>query len=437
MGMMKPASRMIAVITAALVLMTAFSFTQFSGTEKAYAAETYVTHHVEGYANYNYAYEVLDKINAIRKSYGLPTLTMDKELLRFAMLRAAEDHCWTCSGHTRPNGKYLSYGCEKEFPAENEVLNAESPKQAVDAWMASSGHAGNIWRYEYKYGGPYRWRSTGIGVVKCGDQYSFIQSFSDEPADPAYKSDYKTGLKDFDIEIDTSLHDAYPTLSPWGDDGSYTGGYHGIVGDGNILPLTLRFDGVNAIAISRNDVVYSSDNEGILTIKGDGSARFHKAGSANIIATYAGNTYRLPVTVHKDINDYLDIFDQDNNTVNKPGASKKDPGPGKGKGTNTNTDQSPAKITVLKALAGKNKVKFTWNKPKDAASITGYQLQYRKKGASKWITKSVPGKKLSFTVKKLKKGTRYQFRVTAYIKKGGNTYYGKYSAVKTSGKVKK
>lgn len=45
-------------------------------------------------------------------------------------------------------------------------------------------------------------------------------------------------------------------------------------------------------------------------------------------------------------------------------------------------------------------------------------------------------KKIKVTVKKLKKGKKYQFRVRSYVKVDGQKYYGKWSKVKTSKKVK-
>lgn len=94
---------------------------------------------------------------------------------------------------------------------------------------------------------------------------------------------------------------------------------------------------------------------------------------------------------------------------------------------------APAKGSVKYLTAGKRKIKVTVKNQK-ASGVTGYQISYRVKGTKKW--KYVSSFKNVRTVKKLKKGRRYQFRVRSYVKVDGQKYYGKWSKVKTSKKVK-
>ena len=63
-----------------------------------------------------------------------------------------------------------------------------------------------------------------------------------------------------------------------------------------------------------------------------------------------------------------------------------------------------------------------------------YEVRYRAKGSSKW--KKVTGSKQTITIRKLKKGKRYQVKIRAFRKVGKKTYYGAWSKVKTSGKVR-
>ena len=95
---------------------------------------------------------------------------------------------------------------------------------------------------------------------------------------------------------------------------------------------------------------------------------------------------------------------------------------------------SPAKGAVSKLAIGKKKIKVT-AKSQKASGVTGYQIRYRVKGAKKW--KTINTTKNVRTVKKLKKGKKYQFKVRAYVKIDGQKYYGKWSKVKTSKKVRK
>ncbi|MBR2547533.1 MAG: fibronectin type III domain-containing protein [Eubacterium sp.] len=94
---------------------------------------------------------------------------------------------------------------------------------------------------------------------------------------------------------------------------------------------------------------------------------------------------------------------------------------------------APAKGSVSRLDTGKKAVKVTVRNQK-ASGLSGYQISYREKGTKKW--KNVSSSKNVKTVKKLKKGKSYQFRVRGYVKVDGKKYYGKWSKVKTSRKVK-
>ena len=93
----------------------------------------------------------------------------------------------------------------------------------------------------------------------------------------------------------------------------------------------------------------------------------------------------------------------------------------------------PAKGSVSKLGIGKKQIKVTVKDQKESG-LTGYQISYRAKGTKKW--KNVSSTKNVMTVKKLKKGKTYQFRVRGYVNIDGTKYYGKWSKIKTSKKVK-
>jgi hypothetical protein len=94
------------------------------------------------------------------------------------------------------------------------------------------------------------------------------------------------------------------------------------------------------------------------------------------------------------------------------------------------------KVKVSKITASaKAKIVVKWTKAPAVAKVTGYQVQYRVKGASKWKTKSVSAKSASLTIKNLKKNKKYQIRVRACRTDIG-TKYGAWSVVKTSKKMK-
>ena len=93
----------------------------------------------------------------------------------------------------------------------------------------------------------------------------------------------------------------------------------------------------------------------------------------------------------------------------------------------------PAKAKVAGLTPGSKSLKVK-AKDQKASGLTGYQISYRAKGTKKW--KAVDSKKNKKTIRKLKKGKKYQVRVRGYVKVNGEKYYGKWSAVKTSKKIK-
>ena len=72
-------------------------------------------------------------------------------------------------------------------------------------------------------------------------------------------------------------------------------------------------------------------------------------------------------------------------------------------------------------------------KTKKAESGTGYEIQYKINGTSKY--KSVSTKSInsnSISIKKLKSGKQYQFRIRVYTKVGKKVLTSKWSKVKTT-----
>jgi hypothetical protein len=100
----------------------------------------------------------------------------------------------------------------------------------------------------------------------------------------------------------------------------------------------------------------------------------------------------------------------------------------------------PKAVFISKLAIGKRLLKVKWDKAASAQKLTGYQLQYRIKGSSKWSkVKAVTAKRANYALKKLKKNKKYEVRIRAYSKIAGGvskgTYYGAWT-VKSSGKVK-
>ncbi len=94
----------------------------------------------------------------------------------------------------------------------------------------------------------------------------------------------------------------------------------------------------------------------------------------------------------------------------------------------------PAKAGQPKVKVGKKKMTVTAKAKVSKTGGTFYQVRYKVKGKAKW--KTVKTKKQKVTIKKLKKGKRYQVQIRAFSKTGGKTYYGAWSKVRTTKKIR-
>ena len=88
-----------------------------------------------------------------------------------------------------------------------------------------------------------------------------------------------------------------------------------------------------------------------------------------------------------------------------------------------------SKPVVSKHTAAKTSIKLTL---KSSSIVKGakYQIQYRRKGTSKWSLIS-KDKATALTVSALRKNTTYQLRVREWAKVNGVYYYGKWSKTET------
>ena len=94
-------------------------------------------------------------------------------------------------------------------------------------------------------------------------------------------------------------------------------------------------------------------------------------------------------------------------------------------------DRSYMKVGVIaKTIAGKRKVTVRMKTKAAKTGGSSYEIRYRVKGSSGW--KTVTTGKQSVTIRKLKKGKKYQIQCRAFRKAGGVTYRGPWSKAKTA-----
>ena len=124
------------------------------------------------YYKEDYAYQVLNLINQIRKENGLNELTMDYTLIQVANVRSEEaTRNWS---HTRPDGSawwtvHQQYGLYGKF-GENLAYGQESPDEVVQAWMDSEGHRANILTSDFT--------TIGISCYYNDGEYYWSQEFA-------------------------------------------------------------------------------------------------------------------------------------------------------------------------------------------------------------------------------------------------------------------
>lgn len=107
-----------------------------------------------------------------------------------------------------------------------------------------------------------------------------------------------------------------------------------------------------------------------------------------------------------------------------------------GKWTGTDSEDFiivPARGKITKIKKSGNKLTVKWKSQK-ASGLTGYQLSYRAKGASKWTSTKLGADETSLTLKGLKKGKPVQVRIRGYVEVWDELHYGQWSKTRNSGK---
>ncbi len=232
------------------------------------SASNVITVQVKGYYNYDYANEVLKLVNQERAKVGAAPLTLDKNLMDGAMLRAAENSL--LSDHVRPNGEsFYTVVTKAKANAENIAAGPNAPYGVVKGWMESAGHKKNILNKDYK--------SIGIGCFISNGNYYWVQLFSRDSVtekstysgvtDKAYTNVSITknlitslklsGLKtDMELAVKGTIAVKKATIQNAADDWS---------ANTEISPAMVSYS-------SSNTRVFTVDENGVLTGVGPGSA---------------------------------------------------------------------------------------------------------------------------------------------------------------------
>lgn len=224
------------------------------------------------YYNYDYAYEVLELVNKVRKENNLEPVTTDVNLLDNAMYRASELALYF--SHQSPMG-FTAIGT-----TENCALGQKTPQKVVDAWMSD----------EHKY--PILssdFTAIGIGAVESNGQLHWTQEFLSKVSEEAMQSSYKNGNQINTIKYTTDIvNNFYPEQE--------------LVkikekGNSSIVSILKR------AVLLPDSVHYVSSDEKVCTVSKDGKLTGKEAGNATITiyAADSADEYALQTTVQVEV----------------------------------------------------------------------------------------------------------------------------------------
>ena len=222
--------------------------------------------------NYDYAYEVLELVNKVRKENNLEPVTTDVDLLDNAMYRASELALYF--SHQSPMG-FTAIGT-----TENCALGQKTPQKVVDAWMSD----------EHKY--PILssdFTAIGIGAVESNGQLHWTQEFLSKVSEEAMQSSYKNGNQINTIKYTTDIvNNFYPEQE--------------LVkikekGNSSIVSILKR------AVLLPDSVHYVSSDEKVCTVSKDGKLTGKEAGNATITiyAADSADEYALQTTVQVEV----------------------------------------------------------------------------------------------------------------------------------------
>lgn len=367
------------------------------------------TLYLEGIQNYDKAFEILERVNAERAAEGVEPLAMDVTLLDAAMTRAVETA--VDFSHTRPNG-LSCFTITGKASGENIAAGSSTAEGTMNQWMNSPGHRSNILSSAYK--------SIGVGCYQQNGIWYWVQLFGRQEAQTTDRGGEGRGISAVEIKAgqytvncrveDSALEvgesttiQAYIVNPGWTWAVSY------------LHPSSLNF-------VSRDPSVAEVASDGTITAKASGEATIVCS-----IKDLEEMSAAVKITVTGKTNQNVEDGQQ------KPSENVQTPVQDEGANVTQNEGKG-VKITlkkpVLKSVkAKKRKAVLKWKQQKE---VSGYEIYMSKKKKSgyKRVGTVKKAKKVQFTVKKLKKGKTYYFKIRSFKKVNKTKVYSKYSNIK-------
>lgn len=387
--------------------------------------------------DYNYAYEVLEKVNEERAKVNANPLVMDQDLLDSAMVRAAE--LVFDFDHIRPNGTSC-FTVNSKASGENIAIGQSSPASVMNSWMNSAGHKANILLSENI--------SIGIGAVKYGNRYYWVQLFGRYNINQAPKVPQSNKTVTRNVDVLTSNIELYYNSTNNLYDVQYKDGFNP-----TIVMLNIGWE-YACVTIDPKFLNYESSDNSVFTVEENGKINIVNPGKAILTVNLKENSQ---VTLNKEISiignikstNVIDIPNQvykgievnpevtikngeiilqngvdytlsytNNNKTGK--ATITITGIGNYAGVTTKDFYIvPDKVMGLKKITQtKSSISVKWNQ---VVGADGYEIS----------TNKAISNANTYNLKNLKAGTNYKIKVRAYVIINEKKEYGAYSNIIT------
>ncbi len=331
---------------------------------------------ITGKENYDYANQVLKKINAERKKLGIAELKMDSVLLEAAMQRATEAS--VLFSHTRPNNSKFSTSCDWRISiGENIAVGQKTPDSVVSAWFNSGGHYNNIINSKFK--------SVGIGCFIANDgTYYWCQVFDAGTPRTVSKSGTVSKTKKVNAVSENLKLSSTVGTNNFNDNSTSKKTTMSVYNTNKGFTSSKQ-------KINNSSFNFKSSNTSVATVSSSGEITVVGGGTATITATVKNGTAKTTQTIKSEL--------------------------------------SMPKVTLKSAYSSTDSaIRINWNK---AANVDGYVV-YKYNTSTKVydnIGKVANNTSNTYRDANLKSATAYKYKIKAYKNKDGKTLWSEYSNV--------
>ena len=257
--------KMLTLILCFMLCLTLIPAVSAQGDSSAAAMAATVNVPVTGDVSYSEAFAMLEIVNRERRSAGVSPLTMDRDMLDAAMLRAYETALDWNAEHVRPNGE-MCYTINTRMTGENIAAADVDAEAVMKRWMQSGDHRRNLLKANHK--------SIGIGAVKVDGNYYWVQCFADDLVAAASKpADAPGSTRPIQVQCSSTFYKPLFKLSD------------ATLSVGQSAALSVSWDNWTEVALPFSGITVESSAPSILQVNGN-TVTAKENGTAQISVYY-------------------------------------------------------------------------------------------------------------------------------------------------------